>query len=477
MRTAFFRRPVGGLLLAGGALMTLGFAPFFVWPLAVLSVGFLGYFVREARGWKQGFGAGFVWGLGHHVTALYWLPMAFVMDADGDWVTGLAGGIPAWLVVAVYGALGMGVCAALAVRWGAKVWRVGLFGALWVAMDMLKAASAYGFPWLPVGAVWAGNDVLIQAAANPLGVFGVGALVLLMGLSWAALPVRRAALVNLAVLAGALGWGWWRLDDGGPAREGPVVRLVQPDITSPHKWDPRLRTQFLYTTMDTAWAGPVPDMPDVVVMPETAVAFFMDEDEGVREALAQHMGPTETLVTGTVRRNVLPDGHMQFWNALVSMDAGGTILGEHDKHVLVPFGEFIPLRSLLDKLPLPAPLRTLSQSRLDFTEGEDMGLLPTAAGPALGLICYEGIFPWYVWRHAKGARWLVNVTNDNWFTGTIALYQHAALARLRAVETGLPLIRVANTGVSVAWDGKGRELGRLGAGVRGRVDVRLGLKK
>jgi apolipoprotein N-acyltransferase len=141
--------------------------------------------------------------------------------------------------------------------------------------------------------------------------------------------------------------------------------------------------------------------------------------------------------------------------------------------LLVPFGEYIPGRTLLDSLPLPLTLRTFSQSRIDFTHGSRSPLLPTPAGYGLALICYEGIFPLHVGRYAPEARYLINVTNDSWFTGTIALYQHAALTRLRAVETGLPVVRVANTGITVVFDGVGREISRLPINTAAYLDVHL----
>jgi apolipoprotein N-acyltransferase len=142
------------------------------------------------------------------------------------------------------------------------------------------------------------------------------------------------------------------------------------------------------------------------------------------------------------------------------LSVSGTLNEAYDKHLLVPFGEYIPARGLLESV-LPVPLRTISQSRLDYAAGVRDPRIATPAGVAVALICYEGIFPLYVGTHAAGARYLVNVTNDNWFTGTIALYQHAALARLRAVETGLPLVRVANTGLTLVVDGYGRVVRRL----------------
>jgi apolipoprotein N-acyltransferase len=213
----------------------------------------------------------------------------------------------------------------------------------------------------------------------------------------------------------------------------------------------------------------------LVILPETGVPFFIAETPEVGAMLAQAFPRPTQLLTGSVRREHVWANNQpttQYFNSLQRID-GGHIAASYDKHLLVPFGEFIPLRQLLDALPLPLPLRVLSQARLDFTHGTASPLLPTAVGPVVGLICYEGIFPLFVASHSGGARALVNVTNDAWFTGTSALYQHAALQRLRAIETGLPLLRSANTGISFATDGFGRILGRLPPHQAGVLDIKL----
>jgi apolipoprotein N-acyltransferase len=254
---------------------------------------------------------------------------------------------------------------------------------------------------------------------------------------------------------------------------GPWVRVVQPNIQSQPTWDPGLRWQYLDETLTTALTGAAEKgIPATVVLPETAVAFFLEQQPDVATYIAQRTPPGMAWLTGTVHREESLLGP-RFYNSLAVVSDTGVVTGRYDKHLLVPFGEFVPLRATIEDLPLPVALRTLSQSRLDFTHGMRFAPLETPAGPVAGLICYEGIFPFYVSTLARGARWLVNVTNDSWFTGTIALYQHAALETLRAVETGLPLVRSANTGLSFVVDPYGRPLHTLPVGKPGFMDFRL----
>ncbi len=477
-------KAIGVWVFLAGMLATFAGAPFFVWPLGIASLAFLYSLVRNAGSKKQAFGAGIVWGMGWQLSALYWLPRAFYMDADNDIWAGAFGGGPALLGLAFYGALGIALVCVAAYCAGSEDKRIrGLAGGLrplvfaggWVLIEFLKSLSPYGFPWLPLGAWLAGMPVMAQLAS----VGGVYLLSLIL-VSVAVLVSHKdyvrygiAAVVLLAVA----GFGAWRLH-GVPvtASGAPLIRVVQPGIHGLHKWDPNTRYAFLQRTLAVAFPD-VAKKPDVIVMPETAVAFYLNEQQDIRQLVAGKLQPGQTLLTGTVRREVPPLSRgpedVLFYNSLVAMDATGKLLDVYDKHLLVPFGEEIPFHDWLNKLPLPFGLRTVSESRLDYARGTAPNLLNTPAGPVIGLICYEGIFPLFVARWAENAKFLVNITNDNWFTGTIALDQHAALARLRAIETGKPLVRAANTGLSIIVDGYGRTVAQLPEDASSLMDVPL----
>lgn len=465
------KRPVGIWILLAGMLMTLGFAPFGAWPLAVASLAVLLVCVREAVSARQAMAAALVWGMGHGITALYWLPWAFYKDSGGDWVESIVGGSIAVLGLALYGALGYMLAAWAGFRAG-KYWGASAFIAVVVVLEMVKGTTPYGFPWLPVGAVWASWAPMMQLASIG-GVYLLSVLVLLLAVL-VSTPTRGRLAVAGVLAAMVFVHGEMRLLRNPTVETGPVVRMVQPNIQSARKWDAYHRWAFLQDTLELASRGGVPDKA-TLVMPETAVAFYMDRDAMVRDELARRLSPGSVFVTGTVRKEDSDKGPGRFYNVIAVAGGDAQIHDAYDKMLLVPFGEFIPLRGLVDRLPLPVAVRTLSQSRLDYSFGTRSPLLSTPAGEAVGLICYEGIFPWHVAAYAGQARYLVNITNDSWFTGTIALYQHASLARLRAVETGLPLVRAANTGLSVVYDGFGREVARLPVDEPSVQDFRLSL--
>lgn len=475
------RRPVGVWIFLLGTTATLGFAPFGLWPVAVGSLAGLWALTRRANSPRQAAGAAFVWGLGHTITALYWLPWSFFKDADGSWLAAIGGGVPAMLGLATYSTLGPVVACIVGFSIHQKTPKLAPIAWVltWVFIEFLKGLTPFGFPWLPVGAMWATHVWLVQGASVG-GVWLLSVIILTLAV-YVARPMPRRILVAFVAVGGVAALGAWRVHDApATALDAPRIRLVQPNIQSPHKWDAERRWMFLNDTLETALGTSTDALlaPPTIILPETAVAFYLDTDDDTRMAVGNRLPPQTALVTGTVRKEPNPNASKaypfpHFYNSIAVLTPRGLIAGLYDKQLLVPFGEFIPLRSILNLLPLPVPLRTLSQSRLDMDPGTRSPLLPTYAGKAEGLICYEGIFPLHVMQHAAEARYLVNITNDNWFTGTIALYQHAALARLRAVETGRPLVRVANTGLTQVVDSYGRIVAQLPVNTASRVDVPL----
>jgi apolipoprotein N-acyltransferase len=183
----------------------------------------------------------------------------------------------------------------------------------------------------------------------------------------------------------------------------------------------------------------------------------------LRDLLARAAPSGGALLTGAPRLGQRA-GARVYHNSLLVLGPDGRTLGSYDKVHLVPFGEYVPLRAYL-------PLPKLTQGASDFTPGS--GHRPIAVPglpPVSVLICYEAIFPQEVVKPGSRPAWLLNVTNDAWFGVSSGPYQHLASARLRAIEQGLPLVRAANTGVSVIVDPWGRTLKRLGLQEVGILD-------
>jgi apolipoprotein N-acyltransferase len=363
--------------------------------------------------------------------------------------------------------------------------RVLLFAVCWVLFEWLRGWVLTGFPWHLVGYAWSFSPVTMQPAAW-FGVFGLG----LMSVVAAAVPAvigdslhsrrTRVALLAAVVLPAAIfATGWLRLAaapsyviaaPGMPANpalvDGVRLRLVQAGIPQRLKWVPELRLAHLQRHIQLSRIAS--DLaPTDIIWPETAVPYYLLNDPSSREAAARAVPPGGLLLTGTVRYDGTGDKDRRYWNSAVALSADGAVQAVYDKFHLVPFGEYVPLGDLL-------PLDKFVPGAGSFTAGPGLRVLDLPGLPAVGpLICYEAIFPGAVSTPQRRPEWLLNLTNDGWFGTGAGPRQHLAIAAMRAVEEGLPLVRSAGTGISAVIDPYGRELGRLGIGVVGVLDSAL----
>ncbi|MBL9055757.1 MAG: apolipoprotein N-acyltransferase, partial [Rhodobacteraceae bacterium] len=328
--------------------------------------------------------------------------------------------------------------------------------------EMLRGHVLTGFPWALPGHVWFHTPVLQGAA-----LFGGYGLTLLTLLAAAGLASLRwpGALMAVALVAAGWVWGLIALSQPDPAAPGVTLRLVQPNAEQRLKWDPDLAaTHFDRLLRLSAPQGAVPDL---VVWPETALPYLLDRHPEIAGMIAAAAGGAPVAL-GLQRV-----AGEQAWNSLTVIAPDGTETARYDKAHLVPFGEYIPAGDLAYRL---FGLRAFaSQAGAGYTAGP--GAVVLDLGPRLGgvlpLICYEAVFPQDIRAAASRPGWLLQVTNDAWFGTLTGPFQHAALARLRAMEFGLPLARAANTGVTAVYDARGRQVAALPFGTEGALDVAL----
>jgi apolipoprotein N-acyltransferase len=426
--------------------------------------------VERPRG---AFLTGWAFGTGHFLTGLYWVGIAFLVDAEQ---------FAALMPFAVGGlAAGMGLYPGLAAL---AVWtsrrrgpvRVLLLAAAWLAVEWMRSWLFTGFPWNLIGSVWVLSDAMLQLGAVT-GVWGLSLVTVLAAAApstlgdAAARPLQRwlPTCVSLLVLALVWSGGALRLamapDPASDTVPGVVLRLVQPSVDQSNKWRAELREQHLADQMAMS-AGDTADAVTHVIWSETAITYSLVGDPNLRRVLARVVPPGGLLLSGAVRRSV-GAGELRLWNSFHALDPSGEIRGTYDKFHLVPLGEYVPFRSLLG-------FAKLTQGRMDFSPGPGPRTLELPGLPPVSpLICYEVIFPGGVTEPGRRPAWLLNVTNDAWFGTSSGPYQHFASARLRAVEEGLPVVRVANTGISAVVDGYGRVLHRLGLNRVGVIDSPL----
>ncbi|WP_119419373.1 apolipoprotein N-acyltransferase [Desertibaculum subflavum] len=456
----------GLLALILGAGLTAAQPP--VDLVIMLVPGFTGlcWLLDGARGRRGRFVTVWCFAFGHYLTGVYWISESFYVDAERY----------AWLVPVPLLVLPAVMALLPAAGFAAAPWpraalaRPFALAAIWLAVDWLKAYGLLGFPWNLAGQAWDASTAMLQAYAL-LGIFGASLLTVLIAALPATLGTRHGRLAvgaGMVTLAAWWGLGSWRLAVTEIATvPGVQLRLVQANIAQQQKWLPEERFRNLERQIELSAGGAA--TPTHIVWPETAVPFLLDAEPRLLQYLAEQLGPETVLLAGALRRSP-PGQPVQVWNSLHVVQ-GGQVLATYDKRHLVPFGEFLPYRPLMSLVGLDR----VALSAVDFSAGESGdGRLPVPGAPlARTLICYEAIFPAEVRDGAEGAGWLVNVTNDAWFGVSAGPYQHLAAARARAVELGLPLVRVAGTGVSAVIDPLGRFAARLELGTAGTADSPL----
>ncbi len=440
---------VYGLGALSGASLALGHPPFNIPWFLFLAVPLL-FTLLKGRSVRSAFGLGWVAGLAYFAVALHWIVEPFLVDlARTGWMAPFA------LVLLSAGlALFWAVPFAVFARWGGGA--LG-FAALWTIGEFARATVLTGFPWALLAYAWV--ETPIAQAAAFLGPHGLGLLLVVLAVLPAVLQRVGIAAVVIFGLAGWFGLSQ-RINTDIPMTQ-TSVRLVQPNAPQHLKWHPdHYQTFWDRQLKATAAAGEV----DVIVWPETAVPYLLGTRTDLNAAISAKAGDVP-VVLGAMREDA------DAWrNSAAVLGPGGEITALYDKHHLVPFGEFMPLRGLADRLGLQG----LTKHAGRFASGEGPATLEISGLPVFQpLICYEAIFPAEILRGARRPSWLLQLTNDAWFGDFSGPYQHLAQARMRAIEFGLPFARSANTGVSAMIDPYGRIVAQIALNTEGHVDVAL----
>ncbi|MGI9509877.1 MAG: apolipoprotein N-acyltransferase [Geminicoccaceae bacterium] len=467
------RRSLTASLIAG-ALVALALPPLHLLP------GLLGFalwlcLLNGAGHWRRAFLLGWGFGLGYFVVGLYWIAIAFFTDAEKFGALALPAVLLLCAVMAVFPAIAALIFGLLRPRH--PVSQALVLAIAWIIGEWLRAHFLWGFPWNQIGYVWTAVPPVSQLAAYA-GVYGLSLVTVLASSLWLTLMLESGRGrwlgpgLSLLVVGLLFAGGSFRLA-GGDVGELPDIRLrlVQANIAQHHKWDPELRAESFRRHLDLSATPPAEgeSPPTHVIWPETASAYVLDEDAIAREVIAEVTPPGGHLITGFNRFDLVNEPK-RAWNSLAALNDKGEIEALYDKHRLVPFGEFLPWRPFLSKIGL----NKITDGSIDFQPGEGPVALEVGGLPAFSpLICYEAIFTSEVVPDDRRPAWLLNVTNDAWFGKSSGPYQHLAMARMRAIEEGLPLVRSANTGISAVIDPFGRVTARLGLGETGVVDAAL----
>jgi apolipoprotein N-acyltransferase len=482
-RTAGFPR-FGAL--AAGAIAACGFQPLALWPLTILAIAWWIELIARAKDWWGAFLLGWLFGLAHFTTGNYWIATAFTYQS----------GMPKWLgsiavvLTALYLALFPALTALAAWLVCKRVGRggnAGLPGALpslglaiagtWIVTEWIRSWLFTGFAWNPLGIVLLGpyDAQGLALTAKWIGTYGLSGLLVVIAailrqivrVAGIARAGQRAALlagsITVAAMLGAL--------MSSPARYLPRTEgaqsftLVQPDLRQEVLGDPRL-----YEANFRKIAGlTLPKRPNdrrVVFWPESGLPDYLRDgypawlyrlrtfgaDPVVaRRQLGRIIGPYSLLLTGAVDIVIEDGDDVAARNSVTAIDWRGHILAGYSKAHLVPFGEYLPMRYLLE----PIGLSRLVPGTFDFWPGPGPRTVDFGDWGESGIqICYEIVFSGQVVDPDNRPDYIFNPSNDGWF-GSWGPPQHLAQARLRAIEEGLPVMRATTTGISAVIDADG----------------------
>jgi apolipoprotein N-acyltransferase len=431
------------------------------------------------------FGYGWIQGFICFTGSLYWIVITLHNFAGVHVVLAIVPMLALAGIMAIY--TGAAICAA---EYSAARLRIPIVVTLpvaWTALEWVRTYFPIGFPWNLLGYAAYRNLELIQFAEFS-GVYGVSALIVFFNAVVYAVLFqvypRRAQTLSLGVLtilmAAGLTFGSLRMSQLGnaPAAGSIKVAMVQGDIPQTIKWDPKfLESSFQVYVGQTI--GAARNGADLIVWPEAAAAFFFQPDARYPQNFADDAAYRQRLLDLASRTGDpilfgapafgIEDGQVGFYNRAYLVSGSGKVEAWYDKIHLVPFGEYVPLRSVFGYF-----VNRVVSGFGDLFPGRAQTLFDVKGAKLGVLICYESVFPDLSRRAVKrGANILVNITNDAWYGDSSAPYQLLAMAAMRAVETKVPMVRVANTGISAVIEPTGAIAARTPLFLRGTEAERI----
>lgn len=436
-----------------GLLLSAALAPIFFVP-ALIALGLKAYLIRDAHNVKQAFIVAYLFGLGFFLSGLYWISIGVSVYIEEFWWA-----IPfALLALPAFLALYIGLCGICAFYTSKRRFYILSFASLWIAFEMLRSYLFTGFPWNLIGYSLAFSDILIQFTSIA-GIYGLGFLITLSGgiLCYyleAAYKKFSLYLIILVVAWGAvIKFGYDRLHTYPTNFTSLKLRLVQPSIKQTDKWSSEMFWYNLNSHKDLSLNHIAKFHPDIIIWPESAVVV-LPSFIGVFNLLKSLAYNTNSfLITGGVTDNSSNANRSsdKLFVSLYAISPKGEFIFDYHKSHLVPFGEYVPFSDILPLAKLTPGSTPYSPGQAGFIVNLDHFNLKIRP-----LLCYEVIFPEEVRISNQKADLILNATNDAYYGASSGPYQHFYMARMRAVENGLPLVRVANNGISALFDPLGR---------------------
>ena len=446
-----------------GVFASLSLPPFSFFPIAFLITIPLFYLVNS-KNLNDAFLIGYFLAFGWFLVSLYWISNAILVGGEEF----------LWMIPFVL----IGFPAFLSVFWGLAfffinlignsiVERLILFSILLPFFEWLRGNILTGFPWNMIGFSLSSPLEIAQSVAL-LGPYGQNILIALV----LSIPISIYYNKKLFILFSIFSCGLVFLASFYTFKSNIVsfteknVILVQPNFSHREKWDKKnfyINQEKLLDLSKNSHGK-----KNLIIWPETAIVNFPENIKKelihIKEAiLAKNSG---FLITGIPRKKVINNKSF-YYNSMIVLDQTGSIVGNYNKNKLVPFGEYNPFKNLFGFLKIIASDNEFSKGELikdNFFSVDGLNFYP--------MICYEAIFPFHTGK-GKSYDLIINITNDRWFGKTLGPIQHFWLAKQRAIETGIPMVRVSNSGISSLIAPNGKEIKSLKFGTSGYLELKI----
>ncbi len=515
-------------LFISGVLAGLSFAPVY-FTAGIFGISYLLHRISLADSHYMAFKEGYIFGVGFFLSALYWIVFGVSVYIDEFWwvIPFALIGLPCFLACFI------GFISLLSAMYkinfcGFRFYKIFnlrlIFCILWLGYEMLSESFLTGLPWALIGYSLSFSLPIIQAASI-FGIFGLSSVSIYIASSFYR---KEGLLIRVIMSCFIIGvmffWGRNRLDTNPTEYTEIKARIVQPSIAQSDKWktsdiwnniDKHLDLSIANSTGDIGNANYINNSPDLIIWPEAALVIpyyysydLMDEILKVLHHNNDSDSP-KLLITGaaTDNKKIYGSEGFEIYSSMIGFsnkdfikaklsdsdlsqtenqklqsskiyqnESGDSLYlaFEYHKSHLVPFGEYMPLKSLL-------PIKKLTPGVVDYTQGNfelvklKLGKEVDEVESKLNItlqpqICYESIFSSQMRRSNKNVDLIINITNDAWYGNSSGPYQHFEIARMRAIENGLPMIRAANNGISAFIDPMGRILEKLELNDVGVID-------
>mgnify|MGYP001165333388 CR=1 FL=1 len=442
-------------------------------PLGIFGFSIFFFLIYRCTIFTRAISISWLFCFGYHLFGLQWISNALLIDGmKFAWLLPFAFvGIPAFLAIIPSLILAFFCRISLPAFWFMVV-----AATLWTLSEFLRGHLFTGFPWNLPAYIFSFSDPLLQIASL-IGAYGLSWLVILFATGPSLLLVkeiryllRYKIFITLLFLIPLTLWvfGTVRLNSNSTKLDPSfVIRLVQGNIPQEEKWSPKFRSRNIERYIALSTIQNSRNSPNLIIWPETSIPALIEQDKEIRDRVTHFLEKETILIAGAP--SLTQTKPNQPLNSVFILTPEGDIASRYDKAHLVPFGEYIPLKGWL-------PFPKLVTKFPDFKAGPGLTSIQLpVVGNISPLICYEVIFPGKVVSDdiTKRPNLLINLTNDAWFGKSAGPYQHLEHARLRAIEEGIPLIRVANTGISASYDPFGRKLSEIALGKSDYVDQNL----